>query len=97
MPDHDPQAFQDLFDAEPQNASASEVAAWVDVYQRLIAMMQRQLDETRAFAKDVHEPMQRYLSRENMSILEEEISAFKQRLNFWSGWGSPARDLETPK
>jgi hypothetical protein len=84
MPEHDPQAFQELFDSEPNEATPVEVAAWMDVYQRLIAMMERQLEETRAFASDVHEPMQRYLSRENMTILEEEISAFKERLARWS-------------
>ena len=85
MPDHDPQAFQELFDSEPSEATPAEAATWVDVYQRLIDMMERQLEETRAFAKDVHEPMQRYLSRENMAILEEEISAFKERLARWTG------------
>jgi hypothetical protein len=87
MPEHDPQAFQELFDAEPTDASAAETTVWIDIYQRLIAMMEHQLEETRAFAKGVHEPMQRYLSRENISILQEEISAFKQRLAHWSHTG----------
>jgi len=55
-------------------------------------MMERQLKETRAFASDVHEPMQRYLSRENMTILEEEIGAFKDRLAHWSD--APARERD---
>jgi hypothetical protein len=80
----DPNPFQELFDSEPINASASEATDWVQVYQRLIAMMERQLEETRAFANDVHAPMRRYLSRENMTILEEEISAFRQRLTLWN-------------
>jgi hypothetical protein len=87
MPKHDSQAFQELFDAEPSDASASETTVWIDIYQRLIAMMEHQLEETRAFAKGVHAPMQRYLSRENMSILEEEISAFRERLAHWSQTG----------
>jgi hypothetical protein len=28
MPEHDPQAFQELFDSEPADASASETATW---------------------------------------------------------------------
>lgn len=92
MPDHDPQAFQELFDSEPTNATPAEAATWVDVYQRLIAMMERQLEETRAFARGVHEPMQRYLSRENMTILEEEIGAFKERLAHWSDTHTHERD-----
>ena len=47
-------------------------------------MMERQLEETRAFANDVHAPMRRYLSRENVTILEEEISAFRERLTHWN-------------
>ncbi|HUZ69853.1 MAG TPA: hypothetical protein VMU65_09095 [Candidatus Saccharimonadales bacterium] len=92
MPEHDSQAFQELFDSEPTVATPSEVATWVHVYQRLIVMMERQLKETRAFASDVHEPMQRYLSRENMTILEEEIGAFKDRLAHWSD--APARERD---
>jgi hypothetical protein len=47
------------------------------------------LDETRTFAATVDEPMRRYLSRENMTILEEEISAFKARLDHWTAKGVP--------
>jgi hypothetical protein len=84
MTEAEPNPFQELFDSEPTNASVSEATDWVRVYERLIAMMERQLEETREFANDVHAPMRRYLSRENMSILEEEISAFKERLTHWS-------------
>jgi len=87
MLEHDPQAFQELFDSEPSHASAAEAATWVGVYQRLIAMMEHQLKETETFSQGVHEPMRRYLSRENVSILEEEIAAFKERLAHWSGQG----------
>lgn len=84
----DEHAFKELFDSEPTRASAPETAEWVDVYQRLVAMMERQLDETRSFAANVDEPMRRYLSRENMTILEEEISAFKARLAHWNAKGA---------
>jgi hypothetical protein len=87
MSEQDPQAFQELFDSEPTNASPSEAATWVGVYERLIAMMERQLEETRQFAETVHEPMRQYLSKENMNILEGEIGAFKQRLVHWSERG----------
>lgn len=86
--EHDQHAFKELFDSEPTQASAPETAEWVDVYQRLVAMMERQLDETRNFAANVDEPMRRYLSRENMTILEEEISAFKARLAHWNAKGA---------
>jgi hypothetical protein len=89
MPEHDQHAFKELFDSEPTQASAPEAARWVDVYQRLVAMMERQLDETRTFAANVDEPMRRYLSRENMTILEEEITAFKARLDHWNTKGVP--------
>jgi hypothetical protein len=84
MTQDDPNPFQELFDSEPAAASVSEATEWVRVYERLIAMMERQLEETRAFANDVHAPMRRYLSRENMTILEEEISAFRERLMHWN-------------
>lgn len=84
MTEADPNPFQELFNSEPTNASASEATDWVRVYERLIAMMERQLEETRAFANDVHAPMRRYLSRENVTILEEEISAFRERLTHWN-------------
>ncbi len=86
MTQDDPNPFQELFDAEPADASESEASEWVGVYERLIAMMERQLDETRAFANQVHAPMQRYLSRENVTILEKEITAFKQRLTHWNDY-----------
>jgi hypothetical protein len=87
MLEHDPQAFQELLDSEPSHASAVEAATWAGIYQRLIAMMEHQLEETETFAQGVHEPMRRYLSRENVSILEEEIGTFKERLAYWSGQG----------
>jgi cob(I)alamin adenosyltransferase len=87
MTQDDPNPFQELFASEPTDASVSEAREWVRVYERLIAMMERQLEETRAFANDVHAPMQRYLNRENVTILEEEINAFKQRLTHWNDHG----------
>jgi hypothetical protein len=85
MPEPEQQSFQELFASEPTRANSAEASTWVDVYQRLVMMMERQLEETRAFADSVHEPMRRYLNRENVSILEEEISAFKDRLAHWHG------------
>jgi len=39
--EHDQHAFKELFDSEPIQASAPETAEWVDVYQRLVAIMER--------------------------------------------------------
>jgi hypothetical protein len=91
MQKHDPRAFQELFDSEPADPAAPDAAWWVSIYRRLIAIMERQLEETRAFAQEVPEPMRRYLSRENMAILDEEITAFKDRLAHWQR-ATDARD-----
>jgi hypothetical protein len=78
-------AFEDLSAAEP--GTPEQRARWVDLYQRLIEMMERQLDETQSFAKAAPEPMRQYLARENIAILTEEIGAFKERLVHWRGSG----------
>lgn len=83
----DQQSFQELFNAEPAGAPESETAKWVDLYERLIAMMERQLEETRTFAKEAPDAMKEYLGRENIAILTEEIEAFRQRLAHWNGSG----------
>lgn len=79
-------AFEDLSAAEP--GTPDQRATWVDLYRRLIEMMERQLEETEAFAKSAPEPMRQYLARENIAILTEEIEAFKDRLAHWSGPGA---------
>jgi hypothetical protein len=87
MEKHDPQAFRELFDSEPADAMASDAASWVEIYQSLVAMMERQLEETRTFAKRAPDALRQYLSRENIAILEEEIAAFKDRLAHWTNAG----------
>ena len=87
MRKHDPEAFQELFDAEPSEASQDEAVSWVDLYGRLITMMERQLDETRAFAATVPDALREYLGRENIAILEEEIEIFRRRLRHWTNAG----------
>ena len=52
-------------------------------------MMERQLDETRAFANRAPEAVQHYLSRENIAILEQEIEAFRGRLAHWTTARAP--------
>jgi hypothetical protein len=84
MGDLDPAPFQELFDAEPSDPAASDAPTWIRLYEELIAMMERQLEETRAFAMRAPEAMNQYLSRENIAILEEEIVAFKSRLAHWA-------------
>ncbi len=88
MADHDPQAFEELFSAEPTEATSPESARWVALYQELVAMMERQLEETRAFASTSPDAMKQYLSRENIAILEEEIGAFRRRLAYWTNAGA---------
>ncbi len=79
-------AFEDLSAAEPDGPE--QRATWADHYRRLIDMMERQLHETRSFAKAAPEPMRHYLARENIAILQEEIAAFKDRLAHWGGPGA---------
>lgn len=88
MEEHDPKAFKDLFDAEPPDPASAEAARWVELYQSLVAMMERQLEETRTFAEQTPNAMKHYLSRENIAILEEEIDAFNQRLAHWTNAGA---------
>ncbi|HWF56785.1 MAG TPA: hypothetical protein VG520_00350 [Candidatus Dormibacteraeota bacterium] len=83
MTEHDPRSFQDLFDSEPDRPSAAETAKWIDLYERLTALMERQLEETRQFAEGVPDPMRRYLSTENVPILTEELEIFRRRLERW--------------
>ena len=88
MAEHDPQAFEELFAAEPNETASPETSRWVELYQELVAMMERQLEETRAFASSSPDAMRQYLSRENIAILEEEIDAFKSRLAHWTNAGA---------
>ena len=89
MQELDPQPFQELFGSEPSDPAAPDVARWTELYKSLIAMMERHLEETRAFASRAPEPVQHYLSRENIAILEQEIEAFKTRLAHWATVGAP--------
>jgi hypothetical protein len=88
MAEHDPQAFKELFAAEPNEAVSPETTRWVELYEKLVAMMERQLEETRAFATSSPDAMRHYLSRKNIAILEEEIEAFRSRLVHWSNAGA---------
>ena len=88
MDDHDPQSFRELFDAEPTDPTSPETTRWVEIYRSLIAMMERQLEETRTFAERAPMPCG-YLSRENIAILEEEL-AFKAGPLDERGGGTPA-------
>ncbi len=83
MEKHDPQAFEDLFNSEPEQASPLEIAKWVNLYDALVALLQRQLDETRDFAARVPASMRKYLRRENEAILTEELEIFQRRLSHW--------------
>lgn len=45
--EHDPQAFDQLFESEPSQPSASDVARWTQLYTELTELLQKQLDDTR--------------------------------------------------
>ncbi len=81
--EHDPAAFEELFQSEPDDASAAERAEWVNLYARLVDLLERQLAETDRFAGSVPEPMRRYLKGENRKILVEELEIFRDRLTHW--------------
>ncbi len=83
MAEHDPEAFQQLFESEPDQPPPSEVTHWVEMYSELTGLLQRQLDETLRFAEGRPQAMQEYLARENVKILTEELEAFKGRLALW--------------
>jgi TATA-binding protein-associated factor Taf7 len=88
MSELDPKPIRELFDAEPGNPEASENDRWINLYRELIAMMERQLAETRELAAKAPEPVQQYLGSENIAILEEEIDTFKSRLEHWMNAGA---------
>lgn len=88
MEEHNPQTFRELVDAEPADPASPEGARWAEIYQDLIAMMERQLAETRAFSERAPSAMREYLSRENIAILEEELGTFKDRLAHWTDTGA---------
>ena len=52
-------------------------------------MMERHLEETRAFANRAPEAVKQYLSRQNIAILEQEIEAFRGRLAHWTTVRAP--------
>jgi hypothetical protein len=81
--EHDPQAFQRLFQSEPDQPSPGEMSEWVAMYARLVEMLERQLDDTRRFCESVPEALQNYLSGENVKILTEELDVFRKRLAHW--------------
>ena len=83
--EHDPQAFEDLFDSEPANPTHAEAAEWCQRYAQLIQLLQDQLDSTIRFQQTTPEPMQKYLERENIKILAEELEIFRGRFAFWEG------------
>jgi hypothetical protein len=85
----DPEPFRDLFGSEPADPKSPDAARWIKIYEGLVAMMERQLSETRAFALRSPGAMQEYLGRENIAILEDEIAAFKIRLEQWKGGEGP--------
>ncbi len=84
--EHDPQAFAQLFESEPEHPSTAQVAEWVDLYTRLVDLLERHLAETQRFTRAVPEAMREYLSRENVKILAEELDVFRDRLSYWKTW-----------
>jgi hypothetical protein len=85
MSNLDPKPFRDLFGSEPPERGSPDTARWIELYEGLVEMMERQLAETQAFATRAPGAIQDYLGRENIAILKEEIAAFKVRLDHWKG------------
>ena len=85
----DPQPFRELSGSEPSGPAAPDAATWTELYKSLIAMMERHLEETRAFANRAPEAVKQYLSRQNIAILEQEIEAFRGRLAHWTTVRAP--------
>lgn len=56
MAEHDPRAFEDLFASEPAAPSGADMAAWIGPYERLVALLERHLEETRSFASSMPSP-----------------------------------------
>jgi hypothetical protein len=81
----DPEPVRDLFESEPADPNSPAAARWIETYEGLVAMMERQLSETKAFALRSPGAIQEYLGRENIAILEDEIATFKIRLAQWKG------------
>jgi hypothetical protein len=88
MAEHDPRAFTDLFDTEPDEPSAADTARWIGLYSRLVELLERQLVETERFADSVPDALREYLSRENIKILVEELEVFRDRLAHWQSQAS---------
>lgn len=85
MAEHDPQAFEHLFEAEPAQPDRRDVAEWTTLYTRLVDMLEQQLSQTQRFVEESPEALRTYLSRENTKILAEELDVFRRRLEHWRG------------
>ncbi len=83
MAEHDPDAFVQLFDSEPGHPTPDQTAKWSGIYTRLVALLERQLEETEDFSAAVPEALREYLSRENIKILVEELEIFRGGLAHW--------------
>jgi hypothetical protein len=81
--EHDPEAFADLFESEPDRPSPDEMGEWLTMYTKLVDMLERQLAETKRFADSVPAAMRQYLESENGKILTEELAIFRDRLAHW--------------
>ena len=75
--------FEELVAAEPPPHTPEDVARWVDTYSRLVAMLERQLEDTRAVAERSPAALQRYLGEANLAVLNEEYERFSKRLAYW--------------
>ncbi len=89
MAEHDPAAFAELFESEPDRPSREDVGEWLSLYTRLVDLLERQLDETRRFADSVPDALRQYLETENGKILAEELAIFRDRLAHWRGLADP--------
>ena len=83
----DPEAFEELFASEPSNRAASEASTWAALYESLIDMMERQLEDTRAFVSRAPEAMQQYLEPREHRHPRAGDRRLQSRLAHWSNAG----------
>ncbi len=68
---------------EPATPTRDDAVTWIDVYRQLINLTEEMLDRTRRYVADLQPPARRHVERVNVRIMEEELSAFRDRERWW--------------
>ena len=80
----------ELFASEPRHPTRDEADEWLALYEGLVDLVERQLDDTRRFMESATEPARAYLRRENLRILTEELKTLSDRRQWWIDQASRA-------